>query len=131
MEPGLKSTTLRTANVGVESVDFAAVDSPPVTSEAYDNATESDETSGIFKREESTMRRPETVHWDLHINKTDYNLLKTGFTPQSMDDRWEMKPAYLEESSAYSLCFARSWTGIPPLCAHRQRPRAGHRLDGL
>jgi hypothetical protein len=113
MEPGLKSTTPETAIVGVEIVDFATVDSPSIDWEAYDNATGSDETSEIFEREEPPMRRPKTVHWDLPISKTDYNLLKTGFTPHTMDDRWEMTPDYLEESSAYSLRFARSWTGIP------------------
>jgi hypothetical protein len=112
MEPGLKSTTRETAIVEVESVDFAVVDSPSIDWEAYDNATQPD-TSEIFVREEPPMRRPKKVQWDLPISKSDYNLLKTGFTPQSSDDRWEMKPAYLEESSTYSVCFARTWTGIP------------------
>jgi hypothetical protein len=111
MEPGVKSTTPDTAIVEVDSEDFTVIDCPSINWEAYDNKTKPD-TLEIFLREEPPMRRPKTVQWDLPISKSDYNLLKTGFIPQSIDDRWEMKPTYLEESSAYSLRFARSWTGI-------------------
>jgi hypothetical protein len=111
MEPSLKSATSETTIVGVKIIDFAIFNSSPTGREASGHATES-ETSSLFEREEPPMQRPRTVHWNLPISESDYNLLKIGFTPRSMDDYWEMKPVYLEESSAYSLRFLRTWTGI-------------------
>lgn len=112
MEPGLESTTPETAAVEVKTRDFAISKSSSIDSEVHDKATES-ETSEILEREEPTMRRPITIHWDLPISESDYNLFKTGFTPQSMEDRWVIESAHVEGISAYSVCFARSWTGNP------------------
>jgi hypothetical protein len=59
------------------------------------------------------MRRPETVQWNLPISDADFAILKKGLRPQSMDDKWSVHPTYLRESNAYSVSWARSWTGYP------------------
>jgi hypothetical protein len=59
------------------------------------------------------MRRPQTVQWDLPISDADFTILKKGLRPESMDDKWSVHPTYLQESNAYSVSWARSWTGYP------------------
>ncbi|KAF1827952.1 uncharacterized protein K489DRAFT_376111 [Dissoconium aciculare CBS 342.82] len=59
------------------------------------------------------MRRPETIQWDLPISASDFEILKKGCKPRSMDDRWSVRPTYLRESHAYSISWTRSWTGDP------------------
>jgi hypothetical protein len=57
------------------------------------------------------MRQPLTAQWNLPISSADFEILKTGFQSQSMDDKWNAIPTFLRESNAYSVVWSRSWTG--------------------
>jgi hypothetical protein len=59
------------------------------------------------------MRRPETIEWGMPISESDFEILRKGFKPRWMEDRWAVRPTFLRESNAYSIRWTRSWTGDP------------------
>lgn len=66
------------------------------------------ETSG---RNHIPMANPATAAWDVPISSADRSKLLKGFSPQDMDDKWELRADGLDAQGNYMLRMYRSWTG--------------------
>ncbi|CAH0021771.1 unnamed protein product [Clonostachys rhizophaga] len=53
----------------------------------------------------------ETASWGLSISSSDFQKLKNGFSPMSMDDKWVIKAMEPDQNGNITVHYARSWTG--------------------
>ena len=61
--------------------------------------------------DEGAMVEPATALWGLSISDADFEKLKAGFKSTSMDDKWDVSVADVDQSGNISITLSRSWTG--------------------
>lgn len=57
------------------------------------------------------MDHPLTAPWGMRISNPDFDRLKSGFKPESMDHKWECSASAPDAKGSVMVCLSRSWTG--------------------